>query len=180
MARTSLIASIAFTLLVGACAETGDSPSQDAGPSVGYDAAASGYDASRPATPGTPPPTTPIPVTPVTSTPRPSTPVTSTPGPSTPGPSDGGVRSPLDDIDFGSLLGDGGGGGGQTGELDPNGEVNPKLPPKKDNPPECPSLAPPNPVGNCLGLPIYVICGYGAEGGQQYTCTCDWYHWLCA
>jgi hypothetical protein len=165
MARTSLIASIAFTLLVGACAETGESPSGDAGPSVGYDAAASGYDASRPTTPGTPIPSTPTP---------------STPAPGTPRPSDGGVPNPLDNIDLGSLLGDGGSGGGQKGELDPNGEVNPKLPPKKDNPPECPSLAPPNPVGNCLGLPIYVICGYGAEGGQQYTCTCDWYHWLCA
>lgn len=64
-------------------------------------------------------------------------------------------------------------------DLDPKGNVNPMLPPKADNPAECPSLAPPNPVGDCLGLPIYVICGYGKQGGAEYTCTCDWYHWLC-
>lgn len=80
--------------------------------------------------------------------------------------------------------GDGGGAGTVTGdpgtgELDPNGAINTKLPPKADNPKECPSLAPPNPIGICLGLPIYVICGYGTDGGPQYTCTCDWYHWLC-
>ena len=96
--------------------------------------------------------------------------------------------------DAGAFLGGLFGGGGQPEpvgdagakphdptkhDLDPNGNVNPTLLPKADNPKECPSLAPPNPVGDCLGLPIYVICGYGKEGGAQYTCTCDWYHWLC-
>jgi hypothetical protein len=47
-------------------------------------------------------------------------------------------------------------------------------PPAPDNPPECPAVAPENPVGDCLGLPIYVACNYGT-----YSCTCDWYHWLC-
>jgi hypothetical protein len=171
MARSSLLRSFALTLLVGACAETGEPPAADSGPSYTYDAGAGGYDAARPSAPGTS-----VPGTSVPGSSNPGSP----PSTSAPRPSDGGTSNPLDNIDLGSLLGDGGGGGGgQTGELDPNGEVNPKLPPKKDNPPECPSLAPPNPVGNCLGLPIYLICGYGAEGGQQYTCTCDWYHWLC-
>jgi hypothetical protein len=47
--------------------------------------------------------------------------------------------------------------------------------PAADNPAECPAVAPENPVGDCLGLPIYVECRYGT-----YTCVCDWYHWLCA
>ena len=47
-------------------------------------------------------------------------------------------------------------------------------PPAPDNPAECPAVAPENPVGDCLGLPIYVVCNYGT-----YSCTCDWYHWLC-
>jgi hypothetical protein len=96
--------------------------------------------------------------------------------------------------DAGAFLGGLFGGGGQPepvgdagakphdpskNPLDPKGNVNQMLPPKADNPKECPSLAPPNPVGDCLGLPIYVICGYGSQGGAQYTCTCDWYHWLC-
>jgi PPE-repeat protein len=47
--------------------------------------------------------------------------------------------------------------------------------PAADNPAECPDVAPDNPVGDCLGLPVYVQCKYGT-----YVCVCDWYHWLCA
>lgn len=47
--------------------------------------------------------------------------------------------------------------------------------PSPSNPAECPAVAPENPIGDCLGLPIYVECNYGT-----YTCICDWYHWLCA
>lgn len=47
--------------------------------------------------------------------------------------------------------------------------------PDPNNPPECPAVAPENPVGDCAGLPIYVNCKYGT-----YNCICDWYHWLCA
>ena len=44
-----------------------------------------------------------------------------------------------------------------------------------DNPPECPAEAPENPMGDCLGLPIYIQCKYGT-----YLCICDWSHWMCA
>ena len=46
--------------------------------------------------------------------------------------------------------------------------------PSPDNPAECPDVAPENPVGDCLGLPVYLGCSYGT-----YNCICDWYHWLC-
>jgi hypothetical protein len=47
--------------------------------------------------------------------------------------------------------------------------------PSPDNPAECPATAPENPVGDCLGLPVYLECNYGT-----YYCVCDWFHWLCA
>lgn len=47
--------------------------------------------------------------------------------------------------------------------------------PSPDNPPECPAVAPENPIGDCIGLPVYVECVYGT-----YYCVCDWVHWLCA
>jgi hypothetical protein len=47
--------------------------------------------------------------------------------------------------------------------------------PSPDNPAECPATAPENPVGDCLGLPVYLECTYGT-----YYCVCDWFHWLCA
>jgi hypothetical protein len=47
--------------------------------------------------------------------------------------------------------------------------------PSPNNPAECPATAPENPVGDCLGLPVYLECEYGT-----YYCVCDWYHWLCA
>jgi len=46
--------------------------------------------------------------------------------------------------------------------------------PNKDNPKECPAVAPENPIGDCIGVGIYVTCGY-----TTYNCICDWYHWLC-
>jgi len=46
--------------------------------------------------------------------------------------------------------------------------------PDPNTPPECPKHAPDNPVGSCIGLPIYVTCSY-----TTYHCICDWYHWLC-
>lgn len=67
-----------------------------------------------------------------------------------PAPSDGGTSASGDD----SIV--------KGREPDPN------------NPPECPKHAPDNPVGSCIGLPIYVTCGY-----TSYHCICDWYHWLC-
>jgi hypothetical protein len=54
----------------------------------------------------------------------------------------------------------------------------PAYAPSPDNPVECPAVAPENPVGDCLGLPIYVVCEYG-DDINWYVCTCDWYHWLC-
>jgi len=67
-----------------------------------------------------------------------------------------------------------GGEGGMTPPLPP-----PEYLPAADNPPECPATAPEDPVGDCAGLPIYVVCNYG-DDNYWYTCTCDWYHWLCA
>lgn len=46
--------------------------------------------------------------------------------------------------------------------------------PSPDNIPECPKVAPENPIGDCLGIPVYAVCSY-----TTYTCVCDWYHWLC-
>jgi hypothetical protein len=47
--------------------------------------------------------------------------------------------------------------------------------PSPDNPPECPDVAPADPFGSCVGLPVYVTCEYGS-----YSCICDWVHWICA
>lgn len=47
--------------------------------------------------------------------------------------------------------------------------------PSPNNPAECPATAPENPIGDCLGLPVYLECTYGT-----YYCVCDWFHWLCA
>ncbi len=46
--------------------------------------------------------------------------------------------------------------------------------PSPDNIPECPKEAPENPVGSCIGVPIYATCSY-----TTYNCICDWYHWIC-
>jgi hypothetical protein len=46
--------------------------------------------------------------------------------------------------------------------------------PNKDNAKECPAVAPENPIGDCIGVGIYVTCGY-----TTYNCICDWYHWIC-
>jgi hypothetical protein len=46
--------------------------------------------------------------------------------------------------------------------------------PDPKNIPECPKVAPENPIGSCIGVPVYAVCGY-----TTYTCICDWYHWLC-
>jgi hypothetical protein len=53
------------------------------------------------------------------------------------------------------------------------------LKPLPDNVPECPPTAPENPVGLCIGVPIYAFCGY-TDGVNNYNCICDWYHWLCS
>jgi hypothetical protein len=47
-------------------------------------------------------------------------------------------------------------------------------PPSPDNPTECPSEAPADPWGPCVGLPVYLECNYGT-----YFCICDWIHWIC-
>jgi hypothetical protein len=81
--------------------------------------------------------------------------------------------------------GSGGSGGssGEGGESGEGGTVAPEPPPEylpsPSNPPECPAVAPEDPVGDCLGLPVYVTCEYG-DDNYWYVCTCDWYHWLCA
>ena len=54
----------------------------------------------------------------------------------------------------------------------------PGFTPSPNNPAECPVGAPANPVGSCLGLPVYLSCSW-TDGARTYTCICDWYHWLC-
>jgi len=56
------------------------------------------------------------------------------------------------------------------------GLLAPKIPgpPSPDNPKECPPIAPDNPIGSCIGVPVYATCTYGT-----YSCLCDWVHWLC-
>jgi hypothetical protein len=61
-----------------------------------------------------------------------------------------------------------------TTPADPNDEVIPGREPDATNIPECPKRAPENPIGSCIGVPIYASCGYSG-----YNCICDWYHWLC-
>ena len=46
------------------------------------------------------------------------------------------------------------------------------------NPATCPTGAPANPIGPCVGVPVYTTCAY-TNGARQYTCICDWVHWLC-
>ncbi|HMI94307.1 MAG TPA: hypothetical protein VK509_23205 [Polyangiales bacterium] len=73
-------------------------------------------------------------------------------------------------------------GAGAGGEPDMAGTMAPPTAdyaPSPDNPAECPAVAPENPVGDCLGMPIYLVCEYG-DDSFWYVCTCDWYHWLCA
>jgi hypothetical protein len=44
---------------------------------------------------------------------------------------------------------------------------------------DCPAEPPPIPIigGLCAG--IYYGCGWTNQSGQQYSCICDWVHWLC-
>lgn len=44
---------------------------------------------------------------------------------------------------------------------------------------DCPKEPPPIPIigGLCAG--IYYGCGWTNTKGQQYSCICDWIHWLC-
>lgn len=67
------------------------------------------------------------------------------------------------------------GDGGLFAPLDP-GLPRAGLEPDPSNVPECPKAAPENPIGSCIGVPIYALCSYG---GGKYNCVCDWYHWLC-
>ncbi|HMJ16364.1 MAG TPA: hypothetical protein VK524_33350 [Polyangiaceae bacterium] len=69
---------------------------------------------------------------------------------------------------------DGAGGAGGTG----GGDYRPGFTPVATNPKECPPGAPANPIGPCVGLPIYVACNY-TNGSVNYGCICDWVHWLC-
>jgi hypothetical protein len=83
----------------------------------------------------------------------------------------------------GMSSGGAGGEGGMSGEGGTGGDPvpmpMPDYAPSPSNPAECPAVAPENPVGDCLGLPIYLVCEYG-DDTYWYVCTCDWYHWLCA
>jgi len=75
---------------------------------------------------------------------------------------DAGVALPgLDDL---FPAGDGGADPFVPGDRTPNA----------DNIAECPKVAPENPIGDCLGVPVYATCGY-----TTYNCICDWYHWIC-
>jgi len=61
--------------------------------------------------------------------------------------------------------------------LDPNGSVNPALPPASTNDPSCPSYAPPDPQGPCNSL--FAECKYGPTG-SEYTCPCGLFGaWEC-
>jgi hypothetical protein len=44
---------------------------------------------------------------------------------------------------------------------------------------DCPKEPPPIPIigGLCAG--VYYGCGWTNGAGQQYSCICDWIHWLC-
>lgn len=44
---------------------------------------------------------------------------------------------------------------------------------------DCPPEPPPIPIigGLCAG--VYYGCGWTNGSGQQYSCICDWIHWLC-
>jgi hypothetical protein len=57
--------------------------------------------------------------------------------------------------------------GGGTWKLNPGSFV------------DCPPEPPPIPIigGLCAG--IYYGCGWTNQSGQQYSCICDWVHWLC-
>jgi hypothetical protein len=80
----------------------------------------------------------------------------------------------------GAAAGSGAGGAsGAAGSDAPTTQGMPKYEPSPNNPMECPAIAPENPVGDCLGLPIYLNCEYG-DDTYWYVCVCDWYHWLCA
>ncbi|MET0344488.1 MAG: hypothetical protein ABW252_25970 [Polyangiales bacterium] len=86
---------------------------------------------------------------------------------------DSGATQPL--IDAGDPLGD------LAGAVDwdqifssDGGLFTPPGPASPDNPKECPETAPENPIGSCIGVPVYATCKYG-----NYTCLCDWIHWLC-
>jgi hypothetical protein len=70
------------------------------------------------------------------------------------------------------------GGAGGTGGVDPYGPYREGFTPLPTNAKECPPGAPANPIGSCVGLPIYLGCGY-TNGTVQYNCVCDWVHWLC-
>lgn len=50
---------------------------------------------------------------------------------------------------------------------------------KAGSAPECPEEPPPIPLlgGLCLG--VYWSCGWENEAGEQYSCVCDWVHYLC-
>lgn len=47
--------------------------------------------------------------------------------------------------------------------------------PSVDNIAECPDVAPADPWGPCIGVPVYATCKYGTT----YSCLCDWIHWIC-
>jgi hypothetical protein len=89
-------------------------------------------------------------------------------------PGGGGLN--IDDLITG-LFGDGGApaDGGFTPPPDGGGEwsLNP------GSFVDCPPEPPPIPIigGLCAG--IYYGCGWTNQSGQQYSCICDWVHWLC-
>ena len=77
---------------------------------------------------------------------------------------DGGVHKPVDDAGTGSIPAPTDGG---------------KWTLKSGSAPDCPEEPPPIPLlgGLCLG--VYWACGWENEAKEQYSCVCDWVHYLC-
>ncbi len=169
----------ALLLGLGACVEAAASPVGDDGllindPSGDDDEETPSYP-SYPSDGNGPPPSTPS---------YPSTP--STPGtPSDPdtdssadpdGPAGGDIGSILCGLfgcdDAGTPPATPSDGNATSG--DPNDTIVPGREPDATNIPECPKHAPENPIGSCIGVPIYATCGYSG-----YNCICDWIHWIC-
>ncbi len=78
--------------------------------------------------------------------------------------SDGGVHAPIDDAGTGSIPAPTDGG---------------KWTLKSGSAPDCPPEPPPIPLlgGVCLG--VYWACGWENEAKEQYSCVCDWVHYIC-
>jgi hypothetical protein len=170
---------VALTALPG-CAETGGPSELDPGLGQADTAAApTVVDAS---TPSTSTPNTSIPWSnpdDTTSVPKDAGVSTAKPDSSTPS-LDAGAKDagdPLGDI-LGTIFKDSGAPDPDAGfKPPPDGGGEWKLNPGSFV--DCPPEPPPIPIigGLCAG--IYYGCGWTNTKGDQYSCVCDWVHWLC-